>query len=353
MAELKGVVAFVLIFSALLSVLSLIFSIWVYTVDYSSKLAASSSNEGDIGFSIETSNSSCGDNLCNGAETCSTCSDDCGSCPAPAPTPGASTGGGGGAAVYQSLFQVNKDNFNIKVVSGEKITNEIIIQNNMNNPISIKVSVTGIENYVYFNTDEINIDSRGSESLKLTIDAPEPGVYAGKIILTYQGFSKEILVLLNVVSEGVLFDVTLTVPDLYRVLRKGQRLPALIELLEVGGETGVDVTMNYIIKDFENKEHYTESETFYVSGAKSYSKRFSTAGLEPGDYILGVELVYIGGFATATAHFRISDSLITPQTWVAIGALVIAFISCTLAILFFKRNRNKFKPNSKGKVNKK
>jgi hypothetical protein len=125
------------------------------------------------------------------------------------------------------------------------------------------------------------------------------------------------MVLLNVVSEGVLFDATITVPDLYRVLREGQRLPALIELLEVGGETGVDVTMNYVIKDFDGNTRYTESETFYVNGAKSYSKRFSTLGLEPGDYVLGVELIYVGGFAGITNP---------KQTWVAFLNFLIALI---------------------------
>lgn len=38
----------------------------------------------------------CGDSYCNNGESCSSCSHDCGSCPAPAPTGGGYTGGGGG-----------------------------------------------------------------------------------------------------------------------------------------------------------------------------------------------------------------------------------------------------------------
>lgn len=332
---------FILIISTIFSFLGLTFSIWVYSYDYSSKLSAHSSSQANIGFSVESSEGICGDDLCNSEETCSTCPGDCGVCSSS--TTGSGSGGGGGGGSALPNFKVSKDNFNIKIVSGDTITNEFLIENTGSTKLDIIVSVSGIEDYIYFNSNLISLPSGKSVPLRFTIDAPEPGVYAGKILLTYQGITKEVLVLINVVSEGVLFDATVTIPDLYRILREGQRLPVLIELLEVGGETGVDVTMNYVVKDFDGNDYYAESETFYVKGAKSYSKRFSTAGLRPGDYVLGIELIYIGGFATSTAHFRISDSLITPQTWVAIGTLVIALIVCLFAILFFKRNKDKVK----------
>ena len=326
-----------LVIAVISSLTSLSFSIWIYTFDFSSKLSAHSSSQAEIGLSVEQSNAYCGDNLCNGAETCSSCSADCGAC-----SSGSSGGSGGGSSYSAANFKVNKDNFNIKIVSGDSQTNEVIVENTGNIPLNIKISAVGIENYIEFSSDSIYISKGGVTSFNFKVNGPEPGVYAGKIILTYQGITKEILVVLNVVSEGVLFDTVVTVPDLYRILRQGQKLPALIELLELGQETGVEVTMTYVIKDFEDHIYYTESETFYVKGAKSYSKRFSTSNLSPGDYILGVELSYIGGFAVSTAHFRISDSIITPQTWVAIGSIILTVLVIILAILFF-RNKSKEK----------
>jgi len=327
-----------LVIAIISSLASLSFSIWTYTFDFGSKLSAHSSSQAEVGLSVEQSSAYCGDNLCNGAETCSSCSTDCGICSS------GSSGSGGGSTYSAANFKVNKDNFNIKIVSGDSQTNEVIVENTGNIPLNIKISAVGIENYIEFSSDSIYISKGGVSSFNFKVNAPEPGVYAGKIILTYQGITKEILVVLNVVSEGVLFDTVVTVPDLYRILRQGQKLPALIELLELGQETGVDVTMTYVIKDFEDHIYYTESETFYVKGAKSYSKRFSTSNLEPGDYVLGVELSYLGGFAVSTAHFRISDSLITPQTWVAIGSIILTLIVIILAILFFrKKSKEKVK----------
>ena len=339
MIEIKKPLFLLLVAAGVLSLISLLFSLWVYTYDYNSKLAGHSSSQASVGVFVEASSAACGDNICNGAETCSSCGDDCGVCPA------STSGGSGGGGTYSITpdFKVSETNFNLKMVSGESETNEIIIENIGSKVLNIAVSVTGIGNYVVFNTNYISLTPGQRVPLRFTINAPEPGIYAGKILLTHQGITKEVLVLLNVISEGVLFDVTVTVPDLYRVLREGQRLPALIELIEIGAETEVNVTMNYVIKDFDGNLRYTESETFYVQGAKSYSKRFSTAGLAPGDYVLGVELIYVGGFATSTAHFRISDSLITPQTWFAIGALIIALIVCIIAIIFFRHSGKRFK----------
>ena len=205
--------------------------------------------------------------------------------------------------------------------------------------MTIKVSATGLENYITFNTDKIVLKVGESAPLTFTVTAPEPGVYAGKIVLTYGSIIKEVLVLLNVVSEGVLFDVTVTIPELYRDLRLGQRLPVLIELTEVGAETGVDVTMKYVIKDFDGITFYTDSETFYVLGTKSYSKKFSTVGLNPGDYILGVELTYPGGVATSSSHFRVSETVLTLQTWLAVGAFFVAVLVVVVSIIFYKRHK--------------
>ena len=325
-----------------LSVFSTIFSFSTYK-NIQQGVSARASDTAELSLSVETSTASCGDGSCNGAETCSTCSADCGAC-AVGGTGGAGGGGGGGVSAGVPNFIVDKETFNVQIVSGESETNEIVIENTGTKTLTISISVTGIGQYISFNANSVSIAPGHKSPLTFTIDAPEPGVYAGKIILKYQGITREILVLLNVVSEGVLFDATVTVPDLYRVLRPGQRLPTLIELTEVGAETGTDVTMNYIIKDFDGNVHYTESETFYVLGTKSFSKRFPTTGLEPGDYVLGVELTYPDGFATSSAHFRISKSSLTLQTWLALGALLVAVLVVILSIVFFRRQAAKRKP---------
>ena len=59
----------------------------------------------------------CGDNICNGSETCSSCSSDCGSCPA---TGGG--GGGGGSSSGQSYSSLNSVVFRGVAYPGSKVT---------------------------------------------------------------------------------------------------------------------------------------------------------------------------------------------------------------------------------------
>ncbi len=330
--------------------LSLSASIISYEVYSSSNKVISgyASGSGEINFTVEASNALCGDLICNGAETCSSCPGDCGVCPVAGTGGGAGGGGGGGAAATSSTprFSLDESNINIGIVSGTSESEEIVVKNTGKIPITLSVTSSGITKYILFKNNEIILAPGEEKSFIFTVNAPEPGIYAGKIIFSYRDITREALILINVVSEGVLFDATVTVPDLYRVLREGQRLPVLIELTEVGDGKGVDVTMNYVIKDFNNDVKYTESETFYVKGTKSYSKRFSTSGLEPGDYVLGVELVYPGGFATSSAHFKISDTALTLQTWLAIIGLFVALAVIIISIIFFRRRHSNV-PKSK------
>ena len=323
-----------------MSLTGLYLSFRVYVSSTSGVVSARAAGNGELNLTVEVAPSPiCGDGTCNGAETCSTCSADCGACPAGGAGGGGGGGGGGVTPLGVPNFEPSVENFNLQIVSGESDTKEFIIKNTGKRPITIKISASGLEDYITFNTDKIVLKVGESAPLTFTINAPEPGVYAGKIILNYGSVTKEVLVLLNVVSEGVLFDVTVTIPELYRDLRIGQRLPVLIELTEVGAETGVDVTMKYVIKDFDGNTFYTDSETFYVLGTKSYSKKFSTVGLNPGDYVLGVELTYPGGVATSSSHFRVSETVLTLQTWFAAGALFVAILVIVLSVIFYKRHK--------------
>ncbi len=341
MSKKQFFIGMILIVALFVSIFSISFSVIVFK-SKSSTISAHASREATFGFTVE-SLVVCGDAVCtSGSETCSTCSTDCGACAA-AGTGGGGGGGGGGVGVATPSgttdFELSEETFNLQVVSGESDTKEVIIKNTGKNSLTIKVSATGFEKYVSFNTDTLVLKPGESAPLTFTLTAPEPGVYAGKIILNYGPIIKEVLVLLNVISEGVLFDVTVTVPELYRNIRAGQRLPVLFELTEVGAETGVDVTMKYVIKDFDGNTFYADSETFYVLGTKSYSKKFSTLALAPGDYVLGVEMTYPGGVATSSSHFRVSETVLTLQTWIAAGALFVAVLVVALSIVFYKRHR--------------
>ena len=71
----------------------------------------------------------------------------------------------------------------------------------------------------------------------------------------------------------------------------------------------MDVTLNYVIKDFSGIVHLTESETLAILDQKSISKEFHTEELVPGDYVLGTELIYADGVAVASSQFKVKSKL--------------------------------------------
>ena len=95
---------------------------------------------------------------------------------------------------------------------------------------------------------------------------------------------------------------------------------------------------NYIIKDFSGKTYLTQTETIKVNKKKTYLHIFETENLPPGDYIVGVEVIYAGGVATASSQFRVV--LKEPFVWwTLIVALIIVFVFVAIAAKFYKKRK--------------
>jgi len=141
----------------------------------------------------------------------------------------------------------------------------------------------------------------------------------------------------------------------YRTISAGENIPAQIDLQQVGPQEKVDVVANYIIKDFSGNNYLEDSETFYVLGDKSFTKDFYTANLPPGKYVLALEIVYPGAFATSSVQFEVLQkeepvSNFFDKNLVLIIALsaAIAFVLC--AIVLVVRRSRRIKPKRLSKV---
>ena len=75
----------------------------------------------------------------------------------------------------------------------------------------------------------------------------------------------------------------------------------------MGDPARLDVTLNFEIKDYQNKVYLTKSETLLVEEQMQIDRNFDTGILPLGDYIIGLELVYPGGVAPSSAHFIVTE----------------------------------------------
>jgi hypothetical protein len=100
-----------------------------------------------LGFSTyEIREASCGDGLCNGAESCSSCSSDCGVCSTNSP----STGGGGGTSSIRIVSQNISSVVNVSNISNETKTNLTEILEKKEQEVKRKINIFAVEAIVLF-----------------------------------------------------------------------------------------------------------------------------------------------------------------------------------------------------------
>lgn len=265
---------------------------------------------------------------------------------------GGGGGGGGGASLPSAvkIFEVTPEELNVFLVSGKQDEKEIKVINTGSVSLTVDIEVSGINEMVSLNTNRVVLKPNEEQKVILTIKAPEYGIHAGRIIFKSGNLRRDVFVLVNVRSDEALFDVSITIPDSYKIIPPNKDLKAFISLQPVGAPKGVDVTVNYVIKDFDGNTVLTGSETFFVLDSKGFVKDFSTLELPPGDYIVGVEVIYSGGFATSSEHFSIRPRILI-NYWIvsAIGFAILAVIVIVYSALRLRRYKKENKYSAERK----
>ena len=92
-----------------------------------------------------------------------------------------------------------------------------------------------------------------------------------------------------------------------KILRVGKNLKSNITLIPVADNLRFDVTANYSIKDFEGNILLVESETFLIDNLTYFVKEFQVNNLNPGKYVLSLELIYPDGVAISSSQFEVRN----------------------------------------------
>ena len=258
------------------------------------------------------------------------------------------TGGGGGGGtptpvvVTPAQFSFSTDSYSTTVSLGKIESDTITLTNGQDSQKDFMLSVETIENIIDLDENSFSLGAGESKEIKFRIIAPEKtGIYPGKIVIISKGVRKEINIVINIKTEKSLFDVTLSIPKNMRVFSAGKILISQINLLQMGIKEKVDVTMNYLIKDFEGNVLLSESETFAVTDEKSLTKEFHTEGMIPGDYVLGVELIYPEGVAVASSQFKIEEGFVFGKKEMILSTLVFVLILVSALIGFSIKKHKK------------
>lgn len=223
----------------------------------------------------------------------------------------AAPGGGGAPSVPAERETIVIDNkiIDVYLVLNEVKTRKISLYNKGYESVDVSLSVKELEDVLILKEKSFEIMPGQRKQVDVRVVAPEkPGIYTGKIIV--KGItSQEILVTIHANTKELLFDVSVVIPDEFKVINQEEKLPAQITLIPMGEEPRLDVTLTYLIKDFDGRTFLSESDTMLVESQKTFKKEFSTQNLPIGKYILGLELGYINGLATSSDHFEVKEAL--------------------------------------------
>jgi hypothetical protein len=254
-------------------------------------------------------------------------------------------GGGGAAPLPAKLFSVEPNSIERTLALNKIEVGEFFVNNLGNISRKIDISVETINSILLLDQTSLEIlpGEKGKIEFRLT-PPKETGVYTGKIIIKSGSFRQEIPIIINIKTEKSLFDITVLIPPAMRTLSQNTNLNAQIDLLQMGIKEKMDVTLNYVIKDFDGVVHLTESETIAVENQKSFTKEFPTSDLPPGDYVLGVELIYPEGVAVASSQFKVKGNLgITKETFWIFALILILLLVLAAIFLFIRRYRRMLK----------
>ncbi len=256
-----------------------------------------------------------------------------------------SGGGGVPTGAPGEGIEIDSKIMNVYIALGEVKTRKINLNNKGNNLIPTTLSIHGLQDYLLIKDNSFDLAPGERRNVDVRVVAPEePGIYTGKIIV--RGLRpQEILVTLNVNTEEVLFDASVVIPEQFKRILEGERLQAQTTLIPMGEDIRMDVTLNYLIKDFEGRTFLTESETMLITEQESFMRRFSTQNLPAGDYVLGLELTYPNGMATSSSHFEVSERelpVLVDYRFVLM-LLGVGIIILLIAIILISRKYKKIK----------
>lgn len=266
---------------------------------------------------------------------------------------GGGGGGGGGTAKPKEEkltdLKVIPEEFNLVAKLGIPFSAKISLLNLKYSELEIKVSLTNsLKNVISFEEETSFVMASGeTRILNFEITPPsETGIYTGKIIFASGEKKLEVPFVLNVGSGLSLFDVSLDINEQDRTINVGERLKGQINLVQAGVQENVDVSVHYIVKDFEDNIYLEETETIMVYKQKSYEHEFNTQNLPAGDYVIGAEIIYTGGVATASYPFKVIEKTEVTDTHLTYIVLsIVLFIGIVLLLIilnYYKRQNIKY-----------
>ena len=248
-------------------------------------------------------------------------------------------GGGSGGVVYSvtDLFTLDKSQISVSLTPGQVKTEEIIITNSGTQIITVRLENL-IPEFVMRGEDVILLNPGESKVVPIYLLArvdTNPDLYLGKLIMSSGSTIKEVLIVVEVQSEGALLDVRAEIESSYKKVIPGGNVLAQIRIFNMGGEGRKDIHIDYIIKGYSGKELVRETESLAIETQVTFLKEIKIPDdAKDESYILYVKVTYEGKVASSSDNFEIVASKVTSKEKIYIVIIIILAVILSLIIYF-------------------
>jgi hypothetical protein len=280
---------------------------------------------------------------CGGTLNCGTCSSGytctSGTCVADTVTPG---GGGGGGAITTTLA-VTPESISINLAVNTNKEQIISVKNTGSSSTTVSIGQSSLTGMIILSETSLMIAAGETKTFNVVFVAlNETGIFTGTINVG----GIKIPVSINVKTKLLLFDSNIVVLNPNYKVSQGDDLRTRVTLIPMGDSERLDVTLNYVVKDYSGNVYLTQSETVLVEKRMNFRKNFGTGNLPLGKYIVGLELIYSGGVAPSSAHFEVLYKTATDFLGRLIFVLLIAILLLGILIVLLIIRRRKQKEQS-------
>ncbi|MFH1585773.1 MAG: LamG-like jellyroll fold domain-containing protein [archaeon] len=293
-------------------------------------------------FSAYETHEACPNEECDYGETCGStnnfpeCNADCGACGTITPSGGGDSPSGGGTPTTVTDFTLSNNEIKVLLKVGESKEIEFAVTNIGTGAITVGISsdlnlIRIQEPTLTLAKDEVKI----VKANVVTDENTAPDLYMGHILVKIGSVNKSVLVPVEVTSAETLFDVELTMIN-KRVLQ-GESVNVKVILTRLQELTSDEVVVTYIIRDENEKDIYTESETVVVDEAAEFMKSITIPmSVADGRYAFFVQVDYEGKVASSSVMFDVGKGNWVWAYWV-VGVFMLTLIIVIIIILIIKK----------------
>jgi len=262
--------------------------------------------------------------------------------PPPPPGPGAPSPPPLGPVPVKN-FTVEPDLIKVSIKQGKSVRKTLSIKNIGDLDLNITIDPGNIGRFVVIDEQNFTLLTGQNKTINIDIFAREDEVadaYTGRILVTGDGITEIVNVIIEVKARGALFDIDTSIFE--KIVNPGDEIEADIMLYNYGDLMPVDVTLYYALRDFAGNDILYEYVTLAVEEEKLV-KRVVTIppDLELGFYIFYSRLEYENQTAASASLINVvePEKPKPPELpWTEATFIAVAIIVSVLVAVLYKQH---------------